>query len=371
MGIEKSSSTPLSSPSTTSANILLLSNHNHLHKKNHLDSNTHPSVAAPQRIPPPIIIPSDQDSGEKSETILEGETISCFIVGGEKRLCLPQILNTVLRDFSLQQINSVCDELRIYCSCCSPEQLKVLKVTGILPVSAPSCGLITKTDAERLCAALLFYANNNKMPPFTSFNHGQHSIHYASKHGSFKHLDKEDDELFLKTDKFGPGIPVAHKCFGQCSGTGYSQLYIEPSSRCIRCNECFMMFSPQRFVCHTHGSTENRTCHWGFDSHNWRYYIHLNKNSKEYRLALACDVASTSSRLSPSSNKTHDSSGLPETGEHVEALEKELELFKRRHEIETDESLIYNNKRKLLDSVTAAQKQNEKKSDHNSEKVSC
>ena len=61
----------------------------------------------------------------------------------------------MLRDYTLADINNVCDELHIYCSRCSPDQLEVLKVTGVLPVSAPSCGLITKTDAERLCNALL------------------------------------------------------------------------------------------------------------------------------------------------------------------------------------------------------------------------
>lgn len=67
-----------------------------------------------------------------------------------------QVLNSVLRDFSLQEINRECDELQIYCSRCTPEQLNILKTHGILPSGAGSCGLITKTDAERLCSALLY-----------------------------------------------------------------------------------------------------------------------------------------------------------------------------------------------------------------------
>ncbi|KAL1763549.1 ski oncoprotein [Sigmodon hispidus] len=93
---------------------------------------------------------------ERCETLLEGETISCFVVGGEKRLCLPQILNSVLGDFSQQQINSVWHELHIYCSCCTADQLEILKVMGILPFSAPSCRLITKRDTESLCNTLLY-----------------------------------------------------------------------------------------------------------------------------------------------------------------------------------------------------------------------
>ena len=96
----------------------------------------------------PVFAPVDSTRSERSDTILEGQSIACFTVGGEKRLCLPQILNTVLGTFSLQQINNVCDELHIYCSRCNQNQLDTLKLLSILPGSAPSCGLITKTDAE-------------------------------------------------------------------------------------------------------------------------------------------------------------------------------------------------------------------------------
>lgn len=102
----------------------------------------------------PLLVPSDK-STELTHAVLEGESISSFVVGGEKRLCLPQVLNSVLRDFSLQQINTVCDELYVYCARCDADQLHVLKVLGILPFNAPSCGLITLTDAQRLCNALL------------------------------------------------------------------------------------------------------------------------------------------------------------------------------------------------------------------------
>jgi hypothetical protein len=38
------------------------------------------------------------------------------------------------------------------------------------------------------------------------------------------------------------------------------------------------MFSPQKFVVHSDKALENRTCHWGFDSGNWRAYILLAKD---------------------------------------------------------------------------------------------
>lgn len=45
-------------------------------------------------------IQADSNTSPLIETLLHNERISCFIVGGEKRLCLHDILNTVLKDFS-------------------------------------------------------------------------------------------------------------------------------------------------------------------------------------------------------------------------------------------------------------------------------
>ncbi|XP_071350351.1 v-ski avian sarcoma viral oncogene homolog b [Trachinotus anak] len=209
-------------------------------------------LSLPAQTPPvmsgPLFIPSDR-STERCETVLEREPISCFVVGGEKRLCLPQILNSVLRDFSLQQINSVCDDLHIYCSRCTADQLEILKVVGILPFSAPSCGLITQTDAERLCNALIY---GGTYPP---------------------HCNKELGSLELeRTEK---SFKVYHECFGRCKGLFVPELYTGPSAACIQCMDCRLMFPPHKFVVHSHKRLENRTVHWGFDSANWRAYVLL------------------------------------------------------------------------------------------------
>ncbi|KAA0714258.1 Ski oncogene [Triplophysa tibetana] len=199
---------------------------------------------------PPMQPPPSDRSTERCETVLEGETISCFAVGGEKRLCLPQILNTVLRDFSLQQINSVCDDLHIYCSRCTADQLEILKVMGILPFSAPSCGLITKTDAERLCNALIY---GGTYPPHCK----------KELYGSI--------ELELTEKSF----KVYHECFGKCKGLFVPELYTSPNAPCVQCMDCRLMYPTHKFVVHSHKSLENRTCHWGFDSANWRAYVLL------------------------------------------------------------------------------------------------
>ncbi|XP_053706607.1 v-ski avian sarcoma viral oncogene homolog a [Synchiropus splendidus] len=229
--------------------------HGLLFKKDGKDPEPEPVL---QHLPPPVMagplfIPSDR-STERCETVLESETISCFVVGGEKRLCLPQILNTVLRDFSLQQINSVCDELHIYCSRCTADQLEILKVMGILPFSAPSCGLITKTDAERLCNALIY---GGAYPP------------RCKKEASGAALELELTERSFK---------VYHECFGKCKGLFVPELYSSPNAACIQCMDCRLMYPTHKFVVHSHKSQENRTCHWGFDSANWRAYILLGQD---------------------------------------------------------------------------------------------
>ncbi|KAG8581223.1 hypothetical protein GDO81_007591 [Engystomops pustulosus] len=208
-------------------------------------------LPSPQIHPGPLLIPSDS-STELTQTELEGESISCFMVGGEKRLCLPQVLNSVLRDFSLQQINIVCDEMYIYCSRCTSDQLHILKVLGILPFNAPSCGLITLTDAQRLCNALL-------------------RPHTYPQNGSL--LPAKNSLAQLK--ETGSAFEVEHDCLGKCQGLFAPQLYTQLDAPCIQCLECYGMFSTQTFVMHSHRSPDKRTCHWGFDSAKWHCYLHL------------------------------------------------------------------------------------------------
>ncbi|XP_004484930.2 ski-like protein isoform X2 [Dasypus novemcinctus] len=210
-------------------------------------------LPSPQVLPGPLLIPSDS-STELTQTVLEGESISCFQVGGEKRLCLPQVLNSVLREFSLQQINTVCDELYIYCSRCTSDQLHILKVLGILPFNAPSCGLITLTDAQRLCNALLrprtFPQNGSMLPAKNSL---------------------------AQLKETGSAFEVEHECLGKCQGLFAPQFYVQPDAPCIQCLECCGMFAPQTFVMHSHRSPDKRTCHWGFESAKWHCYLHVNQ----------------------------------------------------------------------------------------------
>lgn len=204
-----------------------------------------PQPLQPPEISQPVLSAADTGRSILYETTLEGKPIGCFLLGGEMRLCFPQVLNNVLMDFGLDQINRTFDELRIFCSQCSPEQLNQFKAAKILPEDVNTSGLITRTNAERLCSALLHHAERPRI---------------AKNAISFR---------------------VIHRCFGKCDGICTPELYSFKDQTCIRCIECNGMFSPQRFVCHVHQNQENSTLHWGFDSNNWRYYLQVAEDEED------------------------------------------------------------------------------------------
>lgn len=190
-------------------------------------------------LPHPILTAADPNCGDLWSTELEGKEIGCFLLGGETRLCLPQVLNHVLKEYSFNEIHRVIEYLGIDCSQCTPEQLQEFKNAQILPEDVKSCGLITRTNAERVCSVLLH------RPELSRNTKGMIS---------FK---------------------VEHRCFDKCEGICTPDLYSYKEPACIQCITCSGWFSPQRFVCHAHKKPETHTCHWGFNSCNWRAYLHV------------------------------------------------------------------------------------------------
>lgn len=182
------------------------------------------------------------------ETNLEGERIACFEVGGEQRLCMPQILNTVLREFKPDEVFRVCEELHIFFTRCDAGQLDALKEAKILPQPVMKCGLITYTNAERICSTLL------------------------RNQAAYKY------RLPLAVD----GLRVYHECFGGCKGVLLPEAFTFVSAQCIQCAECGAMFAPTQFVSHSHSELENGTIHWGFDPTNWRSYLMLSLDQAGY-----------------------------------------------------------------------------------------
>lgn len=213
----------------------------HPQKKERVSPETveEPMAPPPPELPQPILSSADTGRGVLYETILEGKPIGCFLLGGEMRLCLPQILNNVLTNFSLEQINGTCEKLQIFCSQCTADQLNEFKAANILPEDVKFSGLITRTNAERLCSTLLH--RSERRPVI----------------------------------KGAISFRVYHRCFGKTEGICTPDMYSIKEPACIECTDCGGIFSPQRFVCHVHGQQEEQTCHWGFDSGNWRAYIHV------------------------------------------------------------------------------------------------
>jgi Ski-like protein len=191
----------------------------------------------------PILTAPDSECGELMECILEGRPIGCFQLGGELRLCFPQILNNILPDFPLDRIHRTIEDLHISCLQSTPEQLAEFKHAKILPPNVPPCGLITRTNAERLCSALLHKNVKKKDPCYQNYR-------------SFR---------------------VYHRCFGKCEGICTPKLFTFRDRECIECVECHSILAPNRFVLHVckNKPKENFTCHWGFDSNKWRSYIHV------------------------------------------------------------------------------------------------
>lgn len=209
----------------------------------------------------PLFTAKDVGVPDRRETLLEGQLVSGFLVGGEMRLCFPQVLNTILKTFHVTDINRAIQDLNIHMAPSGVEQLEVLKIAGILPFSAPSCGLITKSDAERLCNFLI------RRPNLVYF--GQQTTN-----GRYSRTSNR-----RPTRSPGPSaIPVAHECFGRAEGSFLTDLYFSPRSDCIECWECGELSTPEKFVTHCHRFLETKTCHWGFDSANWRDYVHLQRS---------------------------------------------------------------------------------------------
>ena len=112
-----------------------------------------------------------------------------------------------------------------------------------------------------------------------SFNHDHTSD--AERLCSYL-LDKNPPRASVFDPKSSPfSFKIQHDCFGRCEGLVLPEAYTQPTARCIECLQCEGLFSPQKFVCHAHDNVENRTCHWGFDSNNWRTYIKLSEDYAE------------------------------------------------------------------------------------------
>ncbi|KAK3099032.1 hypothetical protein FSP39_025433 [Pinctada imbricata] len=187
---------------------------------------------------------TDQTTDEKSETSVGtvtvfGVPIVCLYVENRERLCLAQISNTLLRDFSYNEIHNRRVALGITCLQCTPVQLEILRRTGAMPVSSRRCGLITKREAERLVRSFLEEVPPPKLPENFSFK-------------------------------------VQHKCGWGCQGHFLPSRYNSSRAKCIKCTYCNSFFSPNKFIFHYHKTQNSAYKHPDAANFNsWRRHLHL------------------------------------------------------------------------------------------------
>ncbi len=267
----------------------------------------------------------DSDTSPLFDTMLHGEKISCFVVGGEKRLCLHDILNTILKEFSVQQINSACQKLQIACLEACPKQLDILKKQQLIPAGAPNCGLLTQTNAERLCAYLmdntLSQPGPPAPPPSKSPTDGKLLSPASSPNGNSSRPGKNT-------------LKVVHECFGKTYGHIHMHMYSRSDSACVECDTCRKLYTPKNFVCHSH-KLESHTRHWGFDSANWRIYLKLAQHSHNTAENLNNTSNSSNSNNNKNNNnilsdiKVSNKDNIAANNKYTQAQE-EFEQFKKK-----------------------------------------
>ncbi|KAI5695751.1 hypothetical protein M8J75_002923 [Diaphorina citri] len=181
-------------------------------------------------IPPDVITPASlhqatkhkfdpPSSGSKnnqvSTVILYGIPIVSLVIETQERLCLAQISNTLLKEFSYNEIHNRRVALGITCVQCTPVQLEILRRAGAMPVSSRRCGMITRREAERLCKSFLGDNSPPRLPEDFAF-----SVH--------------------------------HECAWGCRGSFLPSRYNSSRAKCIKCAICGLFFSPNKFIFHSH-----------------------------------------------------------------------------------------------------------------------
>ncbi|XP_061589437.1 SKI family transcriptional corepressor 2 isoform X2 [Cololabis saira] len=173
------------------------------------------------------------------QVILYGVPIVSLVIDNNERLCLAQISNTLLKNYSYNEIHNRRVALGITCVQCTPVQLEILRRAGAMPISSRRCGMITKREAERLCKSFLGENSPPKLPDNFAFD-------------------------------------VTHECAWGCRGNFIPARYNSSRAKCIKCSFCNMYFSPNKFIFHSHRTPDAKyTQPDAANFNSWRRHLKL------------------------------------------------------------------------------------------------
>lgn len=205
----------------------------------------------------PVMVADQQnqqkDFDEVKQVELFGVSIVALTINAKERLCLAQISNTLLKEFSYNEIHNRRVALGITCVQCTPIQLEMLRRAGAMPSSSRRCGMITRREAERLCRSFLVEEQPPELPE---------NFHFA----------------------------IAHRVNYGCKGRFIPARYISSRAKCIECFYCGEFYSPNKFIFHSHRQPNATDCNPP-DSPNinsWRKHIDLDwtqEHSQEIKYA--------------------------------------------------------------------------------------
>jgi hypothetical protein len=179
--------------------------------------------------------------------LLYGIPIVSLYIEAQERLCLAQISNTLLKQFSYNEIHNRRVALGITCVQCTPVQLEILRRAGAMPVSSRRCGMITRREAERLCKSFLGDNAPPRLPDDFAFN-------------------------------------VLHECAWGCRGSFLPSRYNSSRAKCIKCYYCGLFFSPNKFIFHSHriGPNDKYVQPDAANFNSWRRHMKLSGTPDDF-----------------------------------------------------------------------------------------
>ncbi|XP_041826186.1 SKI family transcriptional corepressor 2 [Melanotaenia boesemani] len=201
--------------------------------------------------PSPSSSSSPLKPNQVGQVILYGVPIVSLVIDNNERLCLAQISNTLLKNYSYNEIHNRRVALGITCVQCTPVQLEILRRAGAMPISSRRCGMITKREAERLCKSFLGENAPPKLPDNFAFD-------------------------------------VTHECAWGCRGNFIPARYNSSRAKCIKCSLCNMYFSPNKFIFHSHRTPDAKyTQPDAANFNSWRRHLKLSDKHPPDELVYA------------------------------------------------------------------------------------